>query len=146
MIYIFDLDGTLADIKHRLKHIQGDVKDWDAFYNACEQDMPIYANIETYRQLYRSGADVWIWSGRSELVREKTVNWLSTKGINPRDNLRMRPLGNHSPDYKLKRDWAVNLSAHDIGRIIGVFEDRDRVVSMWRGLGIQCYQVSSGNY
>jgi len=30
--------------------------------------------------------------------------------------------------------------------IKGVFEDRNRVVAMWRRRGIRCYQVIDGNY
>jgi len=35
MIYIFDIDGTLADVSHRLHYITGETKDWDAFFAAC---------------------------------------------------------------------------------------------------------------
>ena len=34
MLYIFDIDGTLADNTHRLHFIQGEVKDWEGFHNA----------------------------------------------------------------------------------------------------------------
>jgi FMN phosphatase YigB (HAD superfamily) len=33
MIYIFDIDGTLADISHRLHFIQQEPKDWRGFYS-----------------------------------------------------------------------------------------------------------------
>jgi len=33
---IFDLDGTLCDITHRLHFIEGDNKDWDGFYRGIE--------------------------------------------------------------------------------------------------------------
>lgn len=35
MIYIFDLDGTVADLTHRLHFITGETKDWDGFHGAC---------------------------------------------------------------------------------------------------------------
>ena len=34
----------------------------------------------------------------------------------------------------------------DIGNVLGVFEDRDRVVKMWRDLGITCFQVAEGDF
>lgn len=43
---IFDLDGTLCDITHRLHFIEGDNKDWDGFYKACPADIPKPAIIE----------------------------------------------------------------------------------------------------
>ena len=32
---VFDLDGTLADVRHRLHHIEGRRRDWDAFFSAA---------------------------------------------------------------------------------------------------------------
>ena len=29
---ICDIDGTLADVQHRLHHLEGDPKDWDGFF------------------------------------------------------------------------------------------------------------------
>lgn len=29
---VFDIDGVLADVRHRLPHVQGRPKDWDAFF------------------------------------------------------------------------------------------------------------------
>ena len=33
-----DLDGVLADVRHRLHHLTGRRKDWDAFFDAAGQD------------------------------------------------------------------------------------------------------------
>ena len=30
--------------------------------------------------------------------------------------------------------------------VIGVFEDRDSCVKMWRALGLTCFQVADGSY
>ena len=36
---IVDIDGTIADLSHRLHHINGSSrKDWDAFFAACKYD------------------------------------------------------------------------------------------------------------
>jgi len=39
-IIIFDLDGTLALIGHRVHHITSEKPDWTAFYTACADDLP----------------------------------------------------------------------------------------------------------
>ena len=39
-LYIFDLDGTLALIKHRRHFVEGTTKDWRAFFAACVDDVP----------------------------------------------------------------------------------------------------------
>ena len=35
---VFDIDGTLADLSHRLKWVQGEEKNWDKFYEEVEKD------------------------------------------------------------------------------------------------------------
>jgi len=40
-LYVFDLDGTLADLKHRIHYIKGQVKDWDTFSQECDKDIVI---------------------------------------------------------------------------------------------------------
>ena len=29
---VFDIDGVLADVRHRLRHVEGPRKQWDAFF------------------------------------------------------------------------------------------------------------------
>jgi phosphoglycolate phosphatase-like HAD superfamily hydrolase len=40
-IVIFDLDGTLMNIEHRMHFIKETPKDYHAFYKACSGDTPI---------------------------------------------------------------------------------------------------------
>src|SRR5659263_561226 len=35
---VFDIDGVLADVRHRLPHVQARPKDWDAFFAAIGKD------------------------------------------------------------------------------------------------------------
>lgn len=141
-VYIFDLDGTLADIRHRLHFIEGKKKDWDAFYDACVHDIPISNTIHVLNQLCLQ-EEVIICSGRSERVREQTEEWLAEYGVYY-DKLLMRPIGDTRPDAELKLEW---LNSGELGNsILGVFEDRDRMVKMWREQGLTCYQVCEGDY
>lgn len=39
--YVVDIDGTVAKVGDRLKHINCDSPDWDAFFEACDEDDPI---------------------------------------------------------------------------------------------------------
>ena len=51
------------------------------------------------------------------------------------------------PDDKLKKEWLDELfpfpNALDI---VCVFDDRDKVVKMWRDNGLTCMQVAPGNF
>lgn len=155
-IYIFDLDGTLADIEHRLHHIQGQKKDWRAFFAACVDDKPIEPVIRTFKALRKGGAEIWIWSGRSDEVMNETADWLRRHGLFsnlpvwiPRrapESLRMRKAGDHRNDDVLKYEWLSEIEPPEYARLAGVFEDRTRVVEMWRRAGIPCFQVAQGDF
>lgn len=150
-LYIFDLDGTLASIEHR-KHMLDDKHDnnrWRRFYAACDKDTPIPAVIATMERL-RHFADVWIFSGRSEEVRDKTVAWLaehtSFMSHDLDTALTMRQEGDHRADDVVKREWLDGMLWDDRKRLVAVFDDRDRVVAMWREAGVPCFQVAPGAF
>ncbi len=142
-IVIFDLDGTLALMEHRVHLISGPVKDWDAFFEACDQDEPNYSVIAMLHALCCHGYKIWIVTGRSETTRRKTVEWLETYGIQY-DQLIMRSAGNRTVDTVLKQHWLNTVIPKD--RVICVYEDRDSVVKMWRENGITCFQVADGQF
>ena len=147
-IVIFDLDGTLADTSHRLHFIRsaeaGFKPDWDAFFDACSDDTPLWPFIVLGQELSRAGHPIIIVTGRSARVRDKTLAWLTAHNF-PAAQILMRPEGNFKPDDEIKREWfeASGLKPQDISY---VFEDRTRCVKMWRDLGIPCLQVSEGDY
>jgi phosphoglycolate phosphatase-like HAD superfamily hydrolase len=141
-VFIFDLDGTLSDCSHRIRMAKSG--DWDGFFAACFLDTPIYPVIQTANALARF-ADIWVWTGRNNSVYQKTQAWLAMNSV-PFQQLRMRREEDHRPDYVLKREWANDLSGHDRDRVVAVFEDRDRVVQMWRDIGFTCFQVAEGGY
>lgn len=155
-IYIFDLDGTLALNEHRQHFINGDgKKDWESFFNALDGDEPNHGVIETMRTL-RKTCHVWIWTGRPEEYKEKTLDWLMNhKVIDNRqcrfwhrepNKFRMRTTGDRTEDYLLKQSWLRNLPEAYLNKIVGVFDDRQSVVDMWRSNGITCFQVAKGDF
>lgn len=147
---IFDIDGTLADISHRLRlkpghHLNGgrDNPDWKDFMDACVHDKPIGAVIDTANALASAANDIALVTGRMEPWRDETEEWLYEQGVHW-DDLFMRPTGDHRPDYVVKEEL---FKRHLADRpILAVFDDRTRVVKMWRGLGLPCFQVAPGNY
>ncbi len=88
-----------------------------------------------------------IFSGRSDATREETEKWLAVNGI-VYDKLLMRPgtgEGMFTPDDQLKEDW-LNQEFPDKSQILCVYDDRDKVVNMWRRNGISCFQVAPGDF
>lgn len=137
---IFDLDGTLADLTHRLPYIKGEQKNWDAFHLACVNDAPILPIIMVHNALFALHR-VLIVSGRNDTVQKQTERWLYDNGIMFHD-LIMRPEGDYTPDDELKEVWLRTGKLGPIGDILCVFDDRQRVVDMWRKNGLTCLQVN----
>ena len=150
--YLFDIDGTIADLSHRLHHVAADLadngatkpKDWDAFYAACGDDKPIPHMVELLLTLFRAGSGVVYVSGRSDQCRNDTVNWIMRHNL-PVGPLYMRKCGDHRPDHLVKAALLDQILADGYKPAL-VFDDRNQVVKMWRERGIPCCQVAEGNY
>lgn len=152
-LYIFDLDGTIALIEHRkhwLERLDLGGERWRRFYADCYMDAPNRPVIETMYRLKLSGADIWIFSGRSSEVRGMTLAWLAQHAphiTHPWQNtIVMRDEGDHRPDTELKQSFLNSMLDDDRDRLIGVFDDRDQVVQMWRANGVTCFQVAQGDF
>ena len=152
MIYIFDLDGTLADISHRLHFIEQKPQDWKAFFAACVDDKPIVEVIDVLLALHSRGHEIVIFTGRSDEVEDETVAWLECRRI-PFTTMFMRKAGDHRPDHIVKSELLDSYYGtwkwHDdaLGeRIAGVFEDRQQVVDMYRARGLRVFQVAEGKF
>lgn len=140
-IYVFDLDGTLCDHLHRVKLLPNH----DAFYKACIYDEPIKETIELAKTLSET-ATIWIVTGRNEVVRKETEQWFRKHGV-PVEWLKyMRDSKDRRPDTKVKREWYRSLSKEEQDAIQIVFEDRSRVVDMWREEGVRCFHVDYGHF
>lgn len=142
MFVVFDLDGTLADCSHRLPHIlEKTPKDWDTFFSLCYADRVIWPLANLARALLLDGHRVEIWSGRSEVAKQQTIDWLESISLRPW-LLRMRAANDRRDDHELKMAWLEEISPIKPQL---VFEDRSRVVQAWRERGVQCCQVNAYN-
>lgn len=151
-LYIFDIDGTVTLTEHRNHILASDDSDkWDKFYAACVGDQPNTPVVSMLNALYEVGADIWFFTGRSANVREETIQWFLKHTCIPEEILRspaltMRDDKDHTEDYKLKQMWYENMLDVDKARLICVFEDRKRVVDMWRARGVAVMHVAPGEF
>ena len=159
---IFDLDGTLANIDERKQKAQWEsnnkAMDWDIFFDPenIKLDKPNLPVIKCAQMFHEQGYKIVIFSGRNDRSFATTKEWLSNHNV-PYDLLVCRPdkfkdeswpvaEGNPAtyamrfmPDEKLKK---VMLDTFvDIDDVFCIFEDRKKVVDMWRGLGLTCFEV-----
>lgn len=148
---IVDLDGTIADDRHRRCFL--DVEKWgkrefDKYYEAMDKD-DVFKWCRDLVRLYLEKRYCIIFiTGRPEDYRQKTVQWLFAKvGLNPDTHykLYMRPKDCYRPDTELK---AEAYEEHVKGKydVEFVLDDRTRVVEMWRQLGLVCLQVAPSNF
>ena len=145
---IFDLDGTLADISHREHLVKGGTKDWKAFHDAVGDDLPNTPVIEIWNALKATGKfEFYIYTGRIDSTINETKDWLTKYGIIP-DVLRMRPSASRIGDDELKANWLKwdFPTKEEREEILCVFEDRQKVVDMWRRKGLSCLQVAAGKF
>jgi len=148
---IFDLDGTLAliDDRRAVSTKPNGKIDWDIFFDPknIDLDKPNDAVIQMAKTLKDAGNMIVILSGRSKATKDATRAWLDKFGV-PFDVLKMRPTSRDfmfMPDDQLKQQWLDQLFT-DKSDILCVFDDRQKVVDMWRSNGLTCMQVAPGNF
>lgn len=132
---LFDIDGTLAHMNGKrgpFEWLKVDVDDLD---------IAVSRMFKLHKQL---GDTVFCVSGRDESARQKTVEWLNFYELYP-NGLYMRPKDDYRPDTKIKKEIYDN---HFKGKynILNIYDDRNQVVDMWRGLGLKVFQVNPGRF
>ena len=163
---IFDLDGTLADIDvRRDKSLMPNGKlDWKIFASPSsimDWDKPNAPVIKMAQMFKADGFKIVIFSGRNDRGFHATKDWLKIHNV-PFDLLVLRtdkfkdeswPIADGNPatgemrfmpDEILKKKMLDTFV--DIDDVFLVVDDRDKVVKMWRDLGLNTFQVAPGNF
>jgi FMN phosphatase YigB (HAD superfamily) len=137
---ICDLDGTLANIDHRM-HLFHEKK-WDEFQEAMVNDA---VNIWCQEIMVNLDYPLILISGRSEKYRIHTMRWLSDIGHYFGDRIYLREDNNNEQDaFFKKRIYETKIK--DKYDVLFVLEDRTQCVQMWRELGLVCLQCAKGDY
>lgn len=143
MLICFDIDGTLADINHRVHFWRQKPKNWNMFKAEMVNDAPIEQICSIARTMYQAGHDVILCSGRGDDTRDMTEAWLSKHGIKF-DKLYMRAEKDYRADDIVKKELLDQIVV-DFGQKPDiVFDDRPRVVKMWRENGVFVADVYQG--
>ena len=153
MDIIFDIDGTLLNIQHRVHHLHKTPPDWKSFNSSMGGDRPIPEMVELLHILGNEKRNRLIFcSGRGEQTRsitEKQITRLLSSISNKENangiNLYLRGLTDFRDDSVVKSDLYDQMMVDGFKPII-VFEDRTSVVKMWRARGLRCLQVAEANF
>lgn len=153
MLVIFDLDGTIADCQHRMHYIKPNPpidpvtgkkikRRYDLFHHACVDDGVIEPVAYFYRKFVADpDVTVVVLSGRDAATYDKTVDWFSRNDLPMPDELLLKSGDQHTPDVEQKRVHADRLERKYGKPISMVFEDRQRVVAMWKARGTFVFDV-----
>ena len=120
---VIDVDGVVADVRHRVGFLDGRPRDWDAFFEAAADDPPLTAGLERVRELAVDHDIVWL-TGRPESLRETTLDWFLANGL-PTGRLIMRRGHDRRPAKIVKRGELRRLGA---GRTVAIVIDDDPAV------------------
>ncbi|WP_255306303.1 AAA family ATPase [Streptomyces sp. Wb2n-11] len=130
-----DIDGTLA--------LTGDRGPYD--FTRCEVDLLNVSVRQALRSFRRADNDVIVLlSGRGEEYRTQTESWLRRHEV-PYDELWMRGVGDGRRDDVVKAELFDRHVRHRYAVRVSL-DDRDRVVALWRRMGLPTWQVNYGNF
>jgi hypothetical protein len=130
-VAVVDIDGVVADVRHRLDHLRGRYPDWGGFFGGAADDPPLDVGLALVAELADGHDIVWL-TGRPEWLRAVTAGWLAAAGL-PAGELLMRPNRDRRParDYKLSRIRRI-AAAH---RIAAIVDDDPDVVETLEAAG-----------
>jgi phosphoserine phosphatase len=137
MLVVFDIDGTVADIQHRIHWIKNKPKNWVAFDAAAAHDKVIIPIRNVYLNMTYDGHNTILFvTGRNEKTRKQTEQWLQDNSFTGYTKLFMRKAADYRSDVIVKQE-ILNQIINEFGQKPDiVFEDRPRVIRMWRDNGI----------
>lgn len=131
---ICDLDGTLALHNGRSPYDTA----------RCEEDK-LNCDVAQVLDAYsKANVRILLLSGRDEQFRPQTEKWLKDWSIKY-DRLLMRPAGDVRRDDIVKAELFDKYVRANF-RVHLVLDDRDRVVNMWRAMGLKTWQVAPGDF
>lgn len=134
-IAVIDLDGVVADVRHRLPMIEQHPKDWDGFFAACANDPVLPEGLEMIQRLAEDHQIIYL-SGRPESCRESTEKWLDRVGAPPGE-LHLRRAHDRRPARitKVEMLQAIN------GEIAIVVDDNESVLKAIAAAGFPTYHA-----
>jgi uncharacterized HAD superfamily protein len=139
-VAIVDIDGTVADVRHRLHFIETTPKNWKSFFDRMDEDTPIVPMIKLVKAL-SSKMTIFYCTGRPANYGSITTNWLNLAELPDTKNLLMRPYKNFTSDVVVKQGQ-VNTIRKLGYNIVVAFDDREKVIQMYKENNIMTFDCS----
>lgn len=130
-LVVFDIDGVLADVAHRLHHLERRPKDWAAFFAAAGDDPVLRNGVDLAHELAESRPVLYL-TGRPEWLRRTTEDWLARHEL-PAGGLLMRRHGDRRPARVAKLELLREVASRQPVHV--VVDDDPAVVAGLRDAG-----------
>lgn len=131
----FDLDGTLA-----LHVARGPFE-----FEKIETDAVNEPVARLLRIYYEIGIDVLLLSGGKGEFKEHRERWLAANDLPYHEFHTRKPGDGERPDDIAKLEMFDEF-VRDRYNLLAMYDDRNRVVGLWRRLGVFCPQVAPGRF
>lgn len=141
---IFDVDGTLCDVRPVRKYVvqsepaPGFKKDFDRFHRESLECKPFMTVKVCAQTLCAEGLKILIVSGREARWTKLTIQWLDRWEI-PFDGIYMRPSKDFRPDVRVKEEIGAEI-LREYDPVIA-FDDRNDIIEVWQNLHIPTIRV-----
>jgi phosphoglycolate phosphatase-like HAD superfamily hydrolase len=135
---VIDIDGVLADVAHRVRHVQRSPKDWDAFFAAMADDPVLPEGSRLAWELAEDHGVVYL-TGRPERYAEVTLAWLLAHGL-PVGPVVHRRDGDRRPASVAKAALLRAIAARTTVRV--AVDDDPAVCEAYRALGLDVVQAT----
>lgn len=136
-VAVVDIDGVLADVRHRLPHLDSRPPDWRAFFATMDDDQPLPEGLAVAAELAHEHRIVYL-TGRPARYADVTARWLRTHGL-PEGEVICRPDGDRRPAHVLKLAAVEALARHS--RIAVCVDDNPKVVTSLRAGGFTVFEA-----
>jgi len=123
-IAVFDVDGVVADVRHRLHHLHSRHERWSAFFDEADADTLLPEGARLVADLATQHEIVWL-TGRPEYIRDVTLDWFERHGL-PTDELHMRQYHDYRPAALYKLDVLRQLRHREVAAFV---DDDDTVIA-----------------
>lgn len=134
---VVDIDGVVADVRHRLSHLTQRPKDWHRFFAAAEHD-PVHPEGLAVLERLLVDHEVVFLTGRPAHIRGATERWLRDHGLGG-CRLLMREGDDRRPAARFKVLVVAELARHrEIGVVI---DDDEAVVASMRAAGFPAFHA-----
>jgi len=115
VLAVFDVDGVVADVRHRVHHLDYP-RSWTAFFGGAADDPLLAEGARLVADLGSQHEVVWL-TGRPEWLRSVTEDWFAEHGL-PGGELFMRPNHDHRPARLFKLSVLRKLAPRGIAAVI----------------------------